>query len=138
MSAVNPLFEMLIPRGPVSLQTKNRDNLQKWKDYVYGRARDAWRGGAPFADVSFRVTLVHLSDDNPVDVDNIIKPIQDALVGVVFASDILVSDVDSHRRYLSDPIVVTSLPPLLQTAVMNGKECVYVRVSLASSLEDYL
>jgi hypothetical protein len=38
------LFEMLIPKRPLSLQAKSH-NLQAWKDYVYGRARNAWKGG---------------------------------------------------------------------------------------------
>ena len=74
------LFEMLIPRRPVSHQAKNRENLQAWKDYIYGRARNEWIGGTPYIDRGLRLTLVYLCDDSPADIDNIIKPIQDALV----------------------------------------------------------
>ncbi len=132
------LFEMLIPKRPVSHQVKNRDNLQAWKDFVYGRARNEWIGGAPHKNSGLRFTLVYLCDDSPADIDNIIKPIQDALVGVVFADDSLISDVDSHRRFLSDEIDVTNLPPLLISGAVSGEECVYVCVSLAENLESYL
>jgi crossover junction endodeoxyribonuclease RusA len=131
------LFELLIPKRPVSHQAKSRENLQAWKDYVYGRARSKWRGTPLTAD-GVRVTLVYLCDDSPADIDNIIKPIQDALVGVVLADDIQVTDVDSHRRFLTDQIDITRLPPLLTEGVVSGEECVYVRVSLASELENYL
>jgi Holliday junction resolvase RusA-like endonuclease len=134
----NYLFEMLIPKRPVSHQAKNRANLQNWKDFVYGRARKEWKGGTPLQDVGLRFTLVYLCNDSPADVDNIIKPIQDALIGVVFADDSQLSDVDSHRRFLSDTIDITSLPPLLIEGVATGEECVYVRVSLAEGLEVYL
>ena len=87
------LFEMLIPRRPVSHQAKNRENLQAWKDYVYGRARIDWIGGTPIATQGLRLMLVYLCNDFPADIDNIIKPIQDALVGVVYADDSLISDV---------------------------------------------
>ena len=130
----NHLFEILIPKRPVSHQAKNR-NLQKWKDFVYGRARQEWKGGTPLQTVGLRFTLVYICNDYPADVDNIIKPIQDALIGVVFADDSQVSDVDSHRRFLSDRIDITNLPPLLIENIVNGAECVYVRVSLAESLE---
>lgn len=133
----NFLFEMLIPKRPVSHQAKSR-NLQKWKDFVYGRARQEWKGGTPLQTLGLRFTLVYLCDDYPADVDNIIKPIQDALRTVVFADDSQVSDVDSHRRFLSDRIDITNLPPLLIEGVATGEECVYVRVSLAESLEVYL
>jgi crossover junction endodeoxyribonuclease RusA len=115
------LFEMLIPKRPVSHQAKNRENLQAWKDYIYGRARTEWIGGTPLVRSGLRLMLVYLCDDSPADIDNIIKPIQDALVGVVYADDSLVSDVDSHRRFLSDPIAITNLPPLLIKGVTLGE-----------------
>jgi Holliday junction resolvase RusA-like endonuclease len=131
------LFEMLIPKRPVSHQVKNRQHLQAWKEYVYGRARHAWKG-VPCSVQGIHLTLVYLCDDSPADIDNIIKPIQDALVGVVLADDFQVTDVDSHRRYLNDRIDITNLSPLLREGVIQGNECVYVRVSLAKELERYL
>jgi crossover junction endodeoxyribonuclease RusA len=71
-------------------------------------------------------------------IDNIIKPIQDALVGIVYADDSLISDVDSHRRFLSDAIDITNLPPLLIKGVILAEECIYIRVCLAEKLETYL
>jgi crossover junction endodeoxyribonuclease RusA len=132
------LFEILIPKRPVSHQAKNRENLQGWKDYIYGRARNEWSGGTPYPKVGLRLTLVYLCDDSPADIDNIIKPIQDALVGVVYADDSLISDVDSHRRFLSDAIDLTNLPPLLIKGIRLGEECIYIRVCLAENLEAYL
>jgi crossover junction endodeoxyribonuclease RusA len=84
------------------------------------------------------LTLVYLCDDSPADIDNIIKPVQDALVGVVYADDALVTDVDSHKRFLSDTIDITNLPSLLIQGVVLGEECIYIRVCLAESLEAYL
>ncbi|MEN9866818.1 MAG: hypothetical protein RL748_2408 [Pseudomonadota bacterium] len=84
------------------------------------------------------ITLVYLCDDSPADIDNIIKPIQDALVGVVLADDSLVTDVDSHRRFLTDEIDVTAVPQELANGVFSGQQCVYVRVCQADSLESYL
>jgi crossover junction endodeoxyribonuclease RusA len=134
----NLLFEMLIPRRPVSHQAKNRENLQAWKDFVYGRARSEWKGGTPYEKSGLRLTLIYLCDPSPSDIDNIIKPIQDALVGIVYADDLLISDVDSHRRYLSESIDLKNLPSLLVEGAVLGEECVYVRVSLAENLETYL
>lgn len=131
------MFELLIPRRPVSHQTKSRENLQIWKDYVYGRAHSQWRG-IPLTQDGIRLTLVYLCDDSPADVDNIIKPIQDALIGIVLADDSQITDVDSHRRFINDPIDVTNLPPLLIEGIISGVECVYVRISLANELESYL
>jgi crossover junction endodeoxyribonuclease RusA len=131
-------FEFLIPRRPVSLQTKKRENLQAWKNFVRVEAQKVWKDSSPITKGDLQLTLVYLCDEYPADIDNIIKPIQDALVDLVFEDDSLVSDVDSHRRFLSDPIEIKSLPSLLQRAVIIGKECVYVKVSESQSLEKYL
>jgi Holliday junction resolvase RusA-like endonuclease len=132
------MFEFLIPQRPVSVQTRCRDNLREWKAYVNGEAAKAWPADASPFEGDLRVTLVYLASDDPADVDNIIKPIQDALVGLVYEDDDAVCDVDSHRRLLTLPIDVTDLPPLLQSGVAAGEECVYVRVSNAADLREYL
>ena len=131
-------FEFLIPRRPVSLQTKKKENLQVWKNFVRVEAQKLWKDRSIIKQGDLQLTLVYLCDDFPADTDNIIKPIQDALVGLVFEDDSLVSDVESHRRFMSDPIEIKSLPSLLQRAVITGKECVYVKVSESQPLEKYL
>lgn len=52
--------------------------------------------------------------------------------------DILVADVESHRRFYTDSFTLPDLPPLLQTGVLTGAECVYVRLSDSEPLEDLL
>ena len=132
------MIEFLIPRRPVSLQTKNRLNLRTWKDYVNQLAAAIYTQPMILDGTDLNLSLVYLCDDSPADVDNIIKPIQDALVGVIYEDDVQISDVDSHRRYLSDPIDVTNLPHILSDAVGTGEEAVYVKVSEAKVLEEYL
>lgn len=131
-------FEFVIPRRPVSLQTKKKENLQAWKNFVRVEAQKLWKDRSVIKQGDLQLTLVYLCDDFPADTDNIIKPIQDALVGLVFEDDSLVSDVESHRRFMSDPIEIKSLPSLLQRAVVTGQECVYVKVSESQPLEKYL
>ena len=84
------------------------------------------------------LTLVYLFDEAPPDTDNIVKPIQDALVGLVFSDDALVADVESHRRSLNGAYDLTYLPPLVTAGIFSGRECVYVRVSTSLPLEEYI
>jgi len=130
------LFEFLIPRRPASLQTKNRANLQLWKSFVSDVARKDW-SESPYNSQYLHLTLVYLYDEDPVDVDNIIKPIQDALVGTVYDDDLLISDVESHRRPLTGVFDLTRLPPLLLDGLLSGAECVYVRITDSQLLENY-
>ena len=132
-----PIIEFLIPRRPLSLQTKNRANLQVWKYFVASEAAKVWRG-TMIVTGSLELFLVYLFDLAPPDTDNIVKPIQDALVGLVFADDALISDVESHRRSLVGTFDLTRLPAPLVAGIASGQECVYVKVSTSLPLEDYL
>lgn len=85
-----------------------------------------------------QLTLIYFCGEQPADIDNIIKPIQDALTGIVNVDNAYVTDVDSHRRPLTDVFDFTCLPPLVRQAVNTNQECVYVRVSPANPIESYL
>lgn len=73
-----------------------------------------------------------------MDVDNIIKPIQDALEGVVVSDDILITDVESHRRFAHGDFKLEELPPLLADLLLSPTDCVYMRLRAARRLEDVL
>ena len=129
-------FEFLIPRRPVSVQAK-RSSLRTWRTFVQGEAAKVW-AGSTINTGDLHIMLVYLYDLSPPDTDNIVKPIQDALVGLVFSDDSLITDVEAHRRSLKGTFDLTRLPPMVLAGVYSMKECVYVRVSSSRSLEDYL
>jgi crossover junction endodeoxyribonuclease RusA len=64
-------FEFLIPRRPVSLQTKKRENLQAWKNFVRVEAQKVWQDNSPIKDGDLQLTLVYLCDDFPADIDSL-------------------------------------------------------------------
>lgn len=130
-------FECLIRRRPLSLQAK-RSSLRKWKIFVQAEALQTWSSTAVHQDGDLQFTLVYLCDEAPPDIDNIIKPIQDALCGLVYSDDTLIADVDSHRRSFKGTFDLTRLPQLLLRGIALQDECVYVRVSNSRSLEEYL
>lgn len=78
--------------------------------------------------VGSRLTLVFLCDGLAIDVDNVIKPIQDALIGVAYADDNVLTDVESHRRMMGEPMLFSALPPLLRKPWIQGPECIYIRL----------
>jgi crossover junction endodeoxyribonuclease RusA len=129
-------FDFLIPKRPVSSQTRQTSNLQEWKQYVRSEAAKSWTGQV-LVDRDIQLTLVYLYKRDPLDTDNIIKPIQDALIGLVYENDSLITDVVSSRRLLYGTFDST-LPDYLFQGIVQGIECVYVRVSESKSLEEYL
>ncbi len=127
-----PLVEFLIPKRPVSLQTKKASRLNAWKAFVATQARQAWTSASLDLATELQLTLVYLCGDAPVDADNIVKPIQDALIGIVYADDSCICDVVSRRRRLSGTIDLTNLPgPLIdgvEQFAKRGDESVYLRI----------
>jgi crossover junction endodeoxyribonuclease RusA len=130
-------FEFLVPRRPLSHQAKNAKHKKEWCDFVYGRAFQEW-AGTPISNESLRFTLVYLCEGDPPDINNIVKPVQDALIGLVYSDDNLIVDVQGHLRMTDDLIDVTGLPPLLRDAVVLGADCLYVRIDTSRPLGDLL
>lgn len=129
-------FEFLIPRRPVSLQAKRR-SLRAWKDYVRALAAENW-AKPPLRGADVHLALIYLFDTDPLDVDNIIKPIQDALAGIVYHDDSSVTDVEAHRRHVETPVDPLSAPASLLAGISSSREFVCVLVRDAQELEDYL
>jgi crossover junction endodeoxyribonuclease RusA len=130
--------EFIIPDRPLSLQAANRPNFQAYKDWVAALASMAWTA-PPVTSGDVHVSIVFLCKPRgSIDVDNIIKPIQDAMNGVVYKDDSMVTDTDSHRRYLGEWIELTHLPPVLIEMLVAGDEGVYVRVRNARALSEHI
>lgn len=132
-------FEMLLKRRPLSVQTKNRANLAKWKGFVKNNAGLVWRRKT--LDEKYYFQIIYIYDEDPIDIDNIIKPIQDSLVGLVYRDDVDVLDVSAHRRHVSDPIGDDLLPDLIRTGMLSNSsnsEMVYIRVCKAKRLGEFI
>jgi len=127
------LIEFLLPRRPLSHQAKDSKHKTAWKNYVYGRAFSVWKK-KPIKSGTLKFTVVYLCEDDPADINNIIKPIQDALSTLVYSDDSLIWDITGHMRLLSQPIDIIGLPDMLSDAVIGGTECVYVRIMLSNEL----
>lgn len=131
------LLEFLLLRRPIAHQSKDATKRQRWKAFVAIEARRAW-GEQAALEIPCQLTHVYFCGERPADIDNIIKPIQDGLNGVVYVDDSYVADVDSHRRSLTDAFDLVQLPLLVLDALAEGKEFVYVRVSESQNIESYL
>ena len=60
------------------------------------------------------------------------------MLNIICDDDLQITDVDSHRRPLTGTFDITRCPSALIRGIALGQECVYVRVTEAQSLEDYL
>lgn len=132
------IVDFLLPRRPVSHQAKNSSNKEAWRDFVYGRARQAWNA-LPLIDCTLKFTMVYLADDSkPGDINNFVKPVQDALCACIYADDSMIRDVSAHLRILSEPNAIRGLPDKLAKAVIDGHACVYVAIHYSTELAEGL
>lgn len=119
-------IEFVILERPVSQQARRRERVREWKAFV---TTYAVRAGAPKpATEPVSLTLVYFYQEAALDLDNILKPIQDALVGTILTDDAIVTDVEMHRRWLRSPFVLEAVSPVLAAGIGLGKEFVYVMV----------
>lgn len=119
-------FEIMIPRRPLSVGSTNKSR-QRWKDQIQKAARLEYYD-EPLSDAALRLTIVFFYTNNPVDVDNIIKPIQDALKGILYLDDRDIVDVHSYRRKCDEVISTDDWPPRLVDAYNLKSDCVYILV----------
>ena len=84
---------------------------------------------APLATQPVAMKLFYLCDEVILDADNILKPIHDALIGVIIEDDSIITDVEIHRRRLGTTFSLDAASPVLAAAFDLGGEFVYVMVS---------
>jgi hypothetical protein len=123
-----PHLEFTIEGPPVSHQTKDKASLTAWKGVIRAEAAKNWGAKAPLTG-KLKCTIInfHEGDDAALD-DDMVKPIRDALIG-------LIDDDDSQIRYsetmhicIDAPIKIRRASAVLLTAYGKGNEFVYVRI----------
>lgn len=121
-------FEFVVQGVPVSAQTRNRSRLQAWRMTVRQAAQAKWPSGVPpvMGDVEFCLTYYY--DQAAPDVDNIIKPIQDALVGVVYVDDNQVANTSSRKRDINGSYRLRHAPADVVLAFSSGGDFIHIVV----------
>lgn len=122
-------FEFVIPQRPVSQQARRQNRLREWKAFVAEHARLAITGPRDLASDPVALRLLYIYDEAALDVDNILKPIQDALVGVLLEDDSIITDVEIRRRWRRTTFTINTVSPTLAAGLALGREFVYVALS---------
>lgn len=122
------IVDLVLPRKPVSHQARDAQNRNAWRDYVFGRAHRIWPA-RPLVGHRLKFIMVYLADEpNPGDINNFVKPVQDALCACIYGDDSMILDVSAHMRFLGDGNSITGLPDKLADAIIAGEACVYVAI----------
>lgn len=116
---------------PVSHQAHNRKALRSWKADVEQAARAAVTAAARPVSHEVEIQVVYFHDEGAPhlpDEDNMLKPIQDALQGIIYANDGQVTDGTCCRRNLDDSFHVRRMSAVLAQGFVQGDEFVQVIV----------
>lgn len=81
------------------------------------------------------VTITYFYDSVSMDVDNIPKPILDALKGFVYVDDDQVTDILCRKRNLNSNFRIENLSAVLAEGLIRGNEFLYITVEDAPSQE---
>ena len=128
MQAELPL-EFVVNGTPVSLQASARSRTN-WKRTVETAASKSFSFDTWLVEDPLAVTIFHFHrDERPADLDNIVKPILDAMVRVVYVDDeqverLVVQRFDSVAR---DGIIDPS--PTLIGAMDASADAVYILIT---------
>ena len=79
------LVDVCVHGQPISAQTARRDLLNNWKRQVAVASTAAWPQPPLQGNVRLRVT--YYCESTRIDVDNLKKPIQDALQEILYVND---------------------------------------------------
>jgi hypothetical protein len=130
------IYEFLLERRPLSLQASGKSK-EKWKNFIFQEAKKNFPKIA-LLEEDLHVMIIHLCNQDYIDVDNIIKPILDALEGVFYDDDSNIIDVESHRRLFIGSFDITKYPKELIRGIYSEEECVFVRVTNSQPLERFI
>ena len=81
------------------------------------------------------VSITYFYIDSPPDVDNMTKPILDALKGLIYIDDRQVSDLVCRKRDLNSDLRIQNPSALLSTRLRGSGQFLYINIRDASSQE---
>lgn len=121
-------FEFIVDGPPVSQQTRRRERLREWKTVVRQEAEKYWTPGQKASTGLTMLQITYFYDAVAIDVDNIVKPIQDAIIRLAYIDDNQVTDVLIRKRNLSGSFKVENMTSTLAEGFSRGNEFLYILV----------
>ncbi|MEK6405542.1 MAG: RusA family crossover junction endodeoxyribonuclease [Acidobacteriota bacterium] len=124
-------FEFVIEGPAVSLKAKktNARRYQKWIRTVRAAAQSEFRSRRQITSQNIIVSIANYYTLSPPDVDNIIKPLLDAMGTVVYDDDSQVRKVISEKVDLTSTDSIQNPSPLLATALEKYSEVLHIIVT---------
>lgn len=127
-------FEFIVDGSPVSQQTRRRKRLKAWKATVRQEA-EYWSSKQKTATGLVMLQVTYFYDLAEMDVDNIVKLIQDAMIGLVDVDDNQITDVIVRKRNLSGSFKIENMTSTLAEGFARRNEFLHIFVTDAPDQE---
>jgi Holliday junction resolvase RusA-like endonuclease len=129
------VLEFIVSGTPVSVQA-SRDTRRFWQQRVATAASQAAGEWVPSGVDKVVLSVAYFYVDEPAaDLDNIVKPLQDALKRIAYEDDVQVADLIASMRPNTEGRRLKLLTEMLTAALSGESDFVYVRVGHASRIE---
>lgn len=128
-------FEFILDGPPVSQQARRRDRLRAWKVTVRQEAEKYWLSEQKATTGFVLLQVTYFYDAIAIDVDNIVKPIQDAIIGLAYVDDDQITDVLVRKRNLSSNFRIENMTSTLAEGFSRGNEFLHIVVTDAPDQE---
>lgn len=124
-------LEFIVEGSPISQQTRRRERLRAWQSRVREKAESQWSENFRTATEDVLLQIVCFYKETVLDVDNIVKPIQDAMIGLAYLDDVQVTDILVRKRDLLKNLIIRdeSLTPVLIEGLTTEDEFIHVVIT---------
>lgn len=110
----------------MSARSHNRGRLADWKVRVAATAAERWIGPPLRGKVHVVVTYYHEGEIAHLDSDNMIKPILDAITGLVYADDRQATHIEARSVNLGAATRLAHVGALVAKELTRRREFVHV------------
>ena len=123
-------LEFVVLGTPVSLQAKRRQSLDEWKGRIVEASKAVLPEGHFATDDPLAVTLYYFPNtEMQGDIDNIVKPILDALKSHIYFDDRQIQRVLVQKFEPGNVFNFAQPSPMLDTALVQPKPVLYIRLT---------
>ena len=121
-------FEFTIKGPPISQQAKS-PSRRRWKTAVAAVASAKVQAGDIPTNDEVAIKITYYYEGDTPDVDNIIKPIQDALIGIVYVDDAQVVQAISSKTRIDGSFQIRGASAELLLAFSNRDAFIHIVVT---------
>ncbi|MCM0021815.1 MAG: RusA family crossover junction endodeoxyribonuclease [Tagaea sp.] len=131
-------FRFIVPGVPVSVQAKKAESKENWKKTVRAAALKGKPAGWELEKVDkCIVNICYFFRDGGVDLDNIIKPILDAMIDVAYSDDRKITAIVLRAIDLDYVILKNDAKSWLTKTVETKMDFTVIEIAYAPNKEIY-